>query len=138
MSSAITTHTGRRAGKRKGVKLLISSSINIDNGSGTTYDEVLLVTKEALTIVYAYLFYDEATDTTGAASANVKLGTSVGGSQLVAATALAAAQAVGARSDLTLASSKVAADGMIAVRHTGVAATEVGKYHVVVGYTLDK
>jgi len=34
--------------------------------------------------------------------------------------------------DLTIASGAVAADGIIAIRHTGIASTEAGKYKVLV------
>jgi len=121
----------------KVLNVAMSADINIDNGSGTTLDEVILVTDRALTIEKAYIYYTEATDTTGAASANAKIGTAVGGAQIVAATALEVSQAVGDTTSMTLVNPSVAAGGMIAVRHTGIAATEAGKYRVVVLYSFN-
>ena len=114
----------------RAVFYLKSKEFNIDNGSGTTDDDILLVPKQAFKVRSVRAIYTEATDTSGAASANFKVGTAVGGAQICAATALQVSKAVGSYTDATIVSGDVAANGMIAVRHTGIAATEAGKYYV--------
>lgn len=138
MSSALSGATGTKLGDNARTKILVTEEINIDNGSGTTVDYLMLVTDRPITITNAWIFYTEATDTAGAASATVQIGTSVAGAQIVAATNLAVSKAIGARTALTLVARKIAAEGMLIVRHTGIAATEAGKYKVVVAYTIDK
>jgi len=120
--------------KQTGLSYATSKDFNIDNGSGTTDDDIILVPDSAILIVDAKVVYVEATDTAGAASANVKLGTAVGGAQIVAAAALEVSKAVGSKTDLTIVSGAVAANGMVAVRHTGIAATEAGQYFVQIAY----
>lgn len=114
-----------------------SQIFNVDNGAGTTIDEVLLSNLPSdIEIVSIQAVYQEATDTAGAASANFKLGTTVGGAEIVAATALEVSKAIGSVTATTLAVSRIAAGGILSVRHTGVASTEVGQYHVQVVYML--
>jgi len=112
----------------------VSEEINIDNGSGTTADYLLLVTDKPIYIESARVIYTEATDTAGAASATVSLGIAAGGVTIVAASALAVSKAVGSYTDLTLASHVVPANSMLIARHTGIATTEAGKYKVQVRY----
>ena len=104
---------------------------NIDNGAGTTIDEVLTGGFPFETIlVDARAVYTEATDTTGAASANFKLGITAGGATLVAATALEAAKAIGGYTEGIPLAVPLPANTPVFVRHTGVAVTEVGQYYV--------
>lgn len=137
--SASAAIVGSKLAAPPRINYAISKEFNIDNGSGTTDDDIILIPDRAITISSAYVYYTEATDTTGAASASVALGTAVGGTQLVAATNLQVSKAVGGKTALTLASGAgaVAANGMVAVRHTGIAATEAGKYKVIISYTVD-
>lgn len=114
-----------------GVVVLRSKTFNIDNGSGTTDDDIMAVPAGGpYKILSARAIYVEATDTAGAASANVKIGSAVGGAQHVAASALEVSKAVGSYTDLTIALDELIEDQMIAVRHTGIAATEAGQYYV--------
>lgn len=108
--------------------------INIDNGSGTTADYVLLYAVNDIFLVDANVVYTEATDTAGAAGANVKLGTTAGGNEVVTATNLQAAKAIGSVTALTLALNFVAAGTTIRARHTGIASTEAGQYFVQLRY----
>jgi hypothetical protein len=108
-----------------------SVTFNVDNGSGTTADDVIFSNLPSdAEIVEVKAVYVEATDTAGAASANFKLGTTAGGTGIVAATALEVSKAVGATTSATLASSKIPAGGTLFVRHTGVATTQPGQYYV--------
>lgn len=110
--------------------LLRTDTFNIDNGSGTTIDDILVVPPVACRIKSIRAVYEEATDTAGAASANFTVGSAVGGAQYVAATALEVSKAIGSYTDATIVAEEVAANGMIAVRHTGIAVTEAGQYFV--------
>jgi len=116
--------------KGRAVFYMRSKEFNIDNGSGTTDDDYLLAVKQAFVIRSVRAVYSEATDTAGADSANFKVGTAAGGAQVVAATSLAVSKAVGTYTDATIVDGNVAANGMIAIRHTGIATTEAGKYYV--------
>lgn len=118
-------------GNQRVIVLRSTTPYNIDNGAGTTVDEVLSGGFPFETIIVdARAVYTEATDTTGAASANFKLGVAAGGATLVAATALEAAKAVGSYTLATPLAVPIPANTPIFVRHTGVAATEVGQYYV--------
>lgn len=109
-------------------QLLRTPIINIDNGGGTTADYVLFADLPTDAYVLEVVFvYTEATDTAGAASANFKLGTAVGGAQIVAATAYEVSKAVGSTTTTTIVAGRVAAGGTCFVRHTGIAATETGQ-----------
>lgn len=112
---------------------------NIDNGNGTTADYIILVPSDGITIIAVRFIYTEATDTAGVASANVKVGTAVGGAELVAATAYEVSKAVGTHTAMALetGAGAVAADGMVAVRHTGIASTEAGEGFVQIEFTVD-
>lgn len=109
---------------------------NIDNGAGTTVDDQTIYAVDDLFIKDAYIVYTEATDTAGAASANVKIGTTAGGAEIVAATNLGVAKAIGSVTTMTLTSAEyfVPAGTTVRVRHTGVAVTEVGQYFVQIRY----
>ena len=108
-----------------------SVTFNIDNGAGTTVDDVIFsdLPSDAY-VVEVNAVYVEATDTAGAASANFKLGTAAGGAQIVAATALEVSKAVGSATTTTLAAQRIAAGSALFARHTGIAATEGGQYYI--------
>ena len=111
--------------------LLRTPIINVDNGNGTTLDHLLFANLPTDAYVLNVQFvYTEATDTAGAASANFKLGTAVGGAQVVAATAYEVSKAVGSTTTTTIVDGFVAAGGACFVRHTGIAATEAGQGYV--------
>lgn len=109
---------------------------NLDNGSGTTIDDVLMKPTASITITAARIIYVDATSGTVAAG-NVKLGTTVGGNDIVAATAYENTKAVGTETALVIAAGAVAAGGAVFVRHTGVAATVAGQAVVEIEYTID-
>ena len=119
----------------------VSKEFDIDNGAGTTDDDIILSTSDGCTVVSAAIVYTVATDSAGAAAANAKIGTTVGGSQVVETTALEVSKAVGSRTAMVLETGagvlNVDAGGFLCVRHTGVTATEAGKYKVVVEYQVD-
>lgn len=111
-----------------------SQTFNIDNGSGTTVDEVLLCLPFDIELVSVRAVYEEATDTTGAATANFKLGITVGGATIVAQTAYEAAKAIGSYTAATILINRIAKNTPLCVRHTGRAATEVGQACIQVAY----
>lgn len=110
---------------------------DIDNGSGTTIDDVILRHSQAISIKAARIVYVDATTGTVAAG-NAKIGTTVGGNELVAATAYENTKAVGVATALTLkaAASFVAAGTPICVRHTGVASTAAGQAVIFIEYVV--
>ena len=107
-----------------------SVEFNIDNGAGTTIDDVMCNLPFDAWLFDVRAVYTVATDTTGAAAANFKLGVSVGGVTLVAATALEVAKAIGGTTVAVPLAVYLPANTTLWVRHTGVAATEVGNYYV--------
>lgn len=110
---------------------------NIDNGNGTTIDDVAFYLDKDVEIISIRPVYTEATDTAGVASANYKVGTTAGGAEIVAATALDVSKAVGgAGAKATLVSSVVPANTAVFTRHTGIAATEGGQYYVQIEYRV--
>ena len=109
---------------------LHSVTFTVDNGAGTTVDDTLGNFPFDAWIFDARAIYTEATDTAGAASANFKLGITAGGATLVAATALEAAKAIGATTLGVPLAVYLPANTTLWVRHTGIAATEVGGYFV--------
>ena len=117
-------------GNQRLIHLATPAAYNVDNGAGTTVDYQLGNFPFDCYLVDVRAIYSEATDTTGAASANFKLGVAAGGATLVAATALEAAKAIGATTTATIAVDYLPANTTLWVRHTGVASTEVGQYFV--------
>lgn len=114
-----------------------SKTFNIDNGSGTTDDDVIFADFDCdAYVVHVRAVYVEATDTAGAASATFSLGTAAGGVTVVAATALEVLKSVGGVTTATIAAGRVAAGGSLFARHTGIAATEAGQYFLQVGVLL--
>lgn len=128
------TYIPRGAGKRHVVQ---TTQFNIDNGAGTTLDDAFLICSQPISIKRVTVLYTQATTGTVAA-ATVQLGTTAGGTELVAATALENTKAIGTTTALTLkaAAAFVAANTMITARHTGVAATAAGEYRVLVEYEV--
>lgn len=128
------TYIPRGEGKRQIAK---SVWFNLDNGSGTTVDDILLYVSQPISIKAARIVYVDATTGT-VAGGNAKIGTTVGGDELVAATAYGNTATVGSVTAMTLtaAAARVAASTMISVRHTGVAATQAGQAYVEIEYVV--
>ena len=113
-----------------------SQIFDIDNGAGATIDETILCPAQAITLRAARIVYDDATTGTVAA-ATAQIGVAVAGATVVAATALENTKAVGTTTAMTLLISAVAAGTPLIVRHTGIASTAAGRYHVELDYTID-
>lgn len=136
MAYGLTNHSSHKGSRNSVLHTAQSVWFNLDNGAGTTIDDVLLVPDVAITILSAKIVYVDATSGTVAAG-NVKVGTTVGGAEIVAATAYGNSATVGSTTALTLVNPKVAAGTMVSVRHTGVAATAAGQAFVQITYTND-
>ena len=107
---------------------------NIDNGNGTTIDDVFYCVHDTF-IDDIRAVYTEATDTAGVASANWKVGVAAAGATVVAATALQVSKAVGAAGTAgALLITFVAAGTTLFFRHTGIASTEAGQYKLRMEY----
>lgn len=109
---------------------------NLDNGNGTTIDDVLMTPTSAITIIAARIIYVDATTGTVAAG-NAKIGTTLGGGEIVAATSYENTKAVGTTTAMTIVSGAVSAGTSVFVRHTGVASTQAGQSVVEIEYTVD-
>lgn len=116
--------------------MAVSQTFNLDNGAGTTIDDVMLRPSTAITIRVARIVYKDATSGTVAAG-SITVGTTVAGAEIVAATNYENAKAVGTTTALALVSGAVAANTPVIVRHTGVAATQAGMAHVEIEYDVD-
>ncbi len=116
-----------------GHKIARSVWFNLDNGAGTTIDDVLVKAVAAIVIVAARIVYVDATTGTVAAG-NAKLGTTLGGGEIVAATAYENAKTVGSQTNMTIVNGRVAAGGAVFCRHTGVAVTQAGQACVEIEY----
>jgi len=116
-----------------GLKRARSVWFNLDNGAGTTVDDVLMKPARAALIVAARILYVDATTGT-VAGGNAKIGTTLGGAEVVAATAYEDSKAVGTSTAMTIVSGVVAAAGSVFVRHTGVATTQAGQSVVEIEY----
>lgn len=122
-------HIGR--GNQRLIRVRSTTPYNIDNGAGTTIDEVISGGLPFETIIVeARAVYTEATDASGAAGANFKLGVAAAGATLVAATALEVSKAIGSYTEGTPLAVPIPANTPIFVRHTGIAITDVGEYYV--------
>ena len=120
-------------------KVARSKSFNIDNGAAATIDDCLIRFDKAITLRKAQIVYNDATTGTVAAG-NARIGTTVGGSEIVASTAYENTKAVGTITAMTLVSEAikdVAANTPLFVRHTGVAVTQAGEAIVELYYTVD-
>ena len=110
---------------------------NIDNGAGTTIDDVLLKPSKAITITAARIIYVDATTGTVAAG-TAQIGSTLAGAEIVAATAYENTKAVGTSTDMTIVDGAVAADGSVFVRHTGIAVTAAGQAVVEIEYSVNE
>lgn len=119
------TYIPRGEGRRQ---IARSVWFNLDNGAGTTIDDVILRHSQAISIKAARIVYVDATTGTVAAG-TAGIGTTVAGVELVAATNYENTKAVGTTTAMTLkaAASFIAAGTPIIVRHTGVAVTNAGQ-----------
>jgi len=122
------------AGQRK--REARSVWFNLDNGAGTTVDDVILKLSVAYTILAARIIYVDAT-TGVVAAGNAKIGTTLGGAEIVAATAYEDTKAVGTSTAMVISAGAVAAAGSVFIRHTGVAAVAAGQAVVEVEYSID-
>jgi hypothetical protein len=122
-------------GTESGAAVGLAKSVwfNLDNGAGTTIDDVILRPDVAVTITAARAVYVDATTGTVAAG-NFRIGTTVGGSEIVASTAYENSKAVGTVTNGTIVAGAVAAGTPVFVRHTGVAVTQAGQAFVEVEY----
>jgi len=121
-----------RANSPEGTHTFVTFEFNIDNGAGTTEDDVFHVPRDLL-ITRVRRIYTEASDSS-MGSATTKVGTTAGGAEIVASWTVTESQSIGAYENATLVERFVAAGGFICVRHTGIAATQVGKYKVQVEF----
>lgn len=128
------TYIPRGAGQRNVAR---SVWFNLDNGNGTTIDDVILRCSQPIKINAARIVYVDATTGT-VAGGSAGIGTTVGGVELVAATNYENTKAVGTTTAMTLkaAAAYVAANTPICVRHTGVASTQAGQSVVEIEYTI--
>lgn len=128
------TYIPRGEGKRQVAR---SVWFNIDNGAGTTIDDVILYCAQPISVKAARIIYVDATTGTVAAG-NAAIGTTLGGAELVAATAYENSKAVGVVTAMTLtaAAARVAAGTSIFVRHTGIAATAAGQAVVEIEFVV--
>lgn len=113
-----------------------SVNFDLDIGSGSTADDVIIVPKTAITITEARVVPTKATIGASGSAGNVRIGTSVGGSQISGSAGLVEG-AVGVEQILALASGAVTAGSPVIVRHTGVAATVAGEYFVEIDFSYD-
>ncbi len=111
--------------------------LDLDNGAAATIDDVVAKPQVAITVTAARVIYQDATTGT-VAGGDVRLGTALAGSEIVAATNYENTKAVGTKTELTIAAGAVAADGSVFIRHTGVAATQAGQAAVEIDYTIDE
>ncbi len=116
-----------------GVRTARSAWFDLDNGAGTTVDDVLIKPVGAIQIIAARIVYVDATSGVVAAG-NAKIGTTLGGAEIVAATAYENAKAVGSQTNMAIVAGAVPAGGAVFCRHTGVAAGPVGQACVEIEY----
>lgn len=128
------TYIARGEGKRQ---IARSVWFNLDNGAGTTIDDVLFTCAQPISIRAARIIYVDATTGT-VAGGSAGIGTTVAGVELVAATNYENTKAVGTTTAMVLkaAASFVAAGTPIIVRHTGVAVTQAGQSVVEIEFVV--
>lgn len=110
---------------------------NLDNGAGTTIDDVLVLSTKPVTLLSAKAVYVDATTGT-VAGGNWKIGTTVGGADIVAATAYENTKTVGTSTAGTLLITDIAAAQPLYVRHTGVAVTQAGQAFVQIEFAVSE
>lgn len=133
---SITIESGGSIGGTQMKKTARSVWFNLDNGGGITVDDVIIRPHTAIHIVAARIVYVDATTGTVAAG-SAQIGTTVGGTDIVAATNYENTKGVGASTAMTIVAGAVAADTPVCVRHTGVAATQAGQAVVEIDFTYD-
>lgn len=106
---------------------------NIDNGAGTTIDDVILRPARPIVVTAARIVYVDATAGTVAAG-NARVGTTVGGSEVVASTAYTNSATVGSTTAMTVVNGFIPAGTAVYVRHTGIAVTVAGQAYVEIDY----
>jgi hypothetical protein len=119
----------------QGLQTAKSTWMNLDNGAGTTIDDVLVRFPRPIRIVACRAVYVDVTSGTVAAG-TFSVGTTVGGVDIVAATAYENAKAVGTSTAGVIVAGAVAANTAVFVRHTGVAATAVGQAYIECDYQI--
>jgi len=113
-----------------------SQPFDMDGIGAATWDEIIFHPSVACTILRARIVHD--VETSGiVAAGSVRLGTTLGGVDTVAATNFVNTQAVGTTTALVVAAGAVAAGTPIFLRTTGVAAVLAGWCHVEIEYTVD-
>lgn len=110
---------------------------NLDNGSGTTIDDVILLPTQPIRLLSVKAVYVDATTGTVAAG-NFRVGTTVGGSDVVASTAYENTKTVGTSTAGTLLVERVVGAQFLCVRHTGVAVTQAGQAYVQIEYAVEE
>lgn len=108
---------------------------NIDNGASITIDDVILNIGRPVRVTSCRIIYVDATTGT-VAQASASVGTTVGGTDVVAATGYENTKAVGTTTAMTVLASGIAANGSLFVRHHGIAATQAGQTVVECEYSL--
>jgi hypothetical protein len=112
-----------------------SRLFNIDNGAAATIDDVLLRHSQAIKLLEGRIVY--TTETAGTvAAANIRIGTTVAGTQIAAATAYTNSAAVGSATAITLVQTEIPANTPVITRHTGIAATAAGEAYVELEYEV--
>lgn len=107
----------------------------LQNGAGVTIDAELIRSTRPIVITACRIVYDDATTGTVAAG-SAQVGTTVGGTDIVAATNYENGKAVGTTTAMVLVAGKIAANTPVLVRHTGVAVTQAGKAYVECDYLV--
>lgn len=116
---------------------VVSQTFNLDNGNGTTVDEVLIHGGPiGARILRVYALYQEVAQTV--AGGNFKLGTAAGGATIVAATAYTDTAAIGSVTEGVVLVDRLLPNASLWVRHTGVASTQTGTAKIVVEFVYDE
>ena len=93
----------------------------------------VFLTVRPVKLISAKIVYD--TETAGTvAAANMKVGITVGGADIVGATAYTNSATIGTKTAMTLLKSIIPPATPIIVRHTGIAATVAGQAHLELEY----
>lgn len=112
-----------------------SQFFDLDNGAGTTIDALLIRHPRPIQLTTCRIVYQGATTGTVAAG-NAKVGITVGGAEVVAATAYGNVATVGTTTAMVIVDGKIAGGVPVLVRHTGVAATNAGEAVVECDYVI--
>lgn len=114
-----------------------SRNFNIDNGAGVTIDDAFMLSLKPVNIQKAYVLY--TTETAGTvAGANIALGTTVAGVDVIAATAYTNSATVGTTTALALLKTRIPAGQFLSVRHTGIASAALGEAYLVIEFSVDE